>query len=318
MPPVSDSPTKPISAPERSLHQRMEALQRANDVRSARAKLKRDLKAGRQPIHELLLDPPEYLETAKVFDLLLAVPKYGRVKVNKILTHMPDLPEQDDRRHVPAPARRARRAAAPPVVSTPSDGPMPAGRAGARERVRDHRPLGGRQGDADPDAPASGSPSSRCRSRPRPVRPGPTSVTASATTSSAARNSTLGSPPVTSSSMPTIPATATARCAPSSSAGSRQGTPVVLEIEVQGARQIRGDDARRGGRVHRASGPGRAARAPRGPRDRHAGAGRRSAGDGGRRTGRPAGVHTRRRQRRPDDAPSTSWRRSCAPRWRAG
>ena len=86
MPTVSDSPAKPISAPERSLHQRMEALQRANDVRSARAKLKRDLKAGRQPIHELLLDPPEYLETAKVFDLLLAVPKYGRVKVNKILT----------------------------------------------------------------------------------------------------------------------------------------------------------------------------------------------------------------------------------------
>ena len=29
---------------------------------------------------------PAYLETAKVFDLLLAVPKYGRVKVNKILT----------------------------------------------------------------------------------------------------------------------------------------------------------------------------------------------------------------------------------------
>ena len=35
----------------------------------------------------LLLDPPEYLLTAKVFDLLLAVPKYGRVKVNRILTH---------------------------------------------------------------------------------------------------------------------------------------------------------------------------------------------------------------------------------------
>jgi hypothetical protein len=86
MPPVSDSPTKPIAAPERSLVQRMEALQRANDIRSRRAQLKRDLKAGRQPIHELLLKPPEYLETAKVFDLLLAVPKYGRVKVNKILS----------------------------------------------------------------------------------------------------------------------------------------------------------------------------------------------------------------------------------------
>jgi hypothetical protein len=63
----------------------MEALQRANDIRSRRAQLKRDLKAGRQPIDELLLRPPDYVETAKVFDLLLAVPKYGRVKVNKIL-----------------------------------------------------------------------------------------------------------------------------------------------------------------------------------------------------------------------------------------
>ena len=73
-------------APERSLTQRMDALKRANDIRTRRASLKRDLKAGRVHIHGLLLDPPEYLETAKVFDLLLAVPKYGRVKVNRILT----------------------------------------------------------------------------------------------------------------------------------------------------------------------------------------------------------------------------------------
>jgi hypothetical protein len=86
MPPVSEPLTKPAVAPERSYMQRMEALQRANDIRSRRAQLKRDLKAGRQPIDELLLAPPAYLETAKVFDLLLAVPKYGRVKVNKILT----------------------------------------------------------------------------------------------------------------------------------------------------------------------------------------------------------------------------------------
>jgi hypothetical protein len=55
--------------------------------RTRSAQLKRDLKAGRHSIHQLLLDPPEFLETAKVFDMLLAVPKYGRVKVNKILTH---------------------------------------------------------------------------------------------------------------------------------------------------------------------------------------------------------------------------------------
>jgi len=63
----------------------MDALQRANEIRTRRAQLKRDLKGGRTTIHDLLSAPPDYLETAKVFDMLLAVPKYGRVKVNKIL-----------------------------------------------------------------------------------------------------------------------------------------------------------------------------------------------------------------------------------------
>ena len=70
------------ATPERSFHQRMDALARANEIRSQRAQLKRDLKAGRHSIQQLLMDPPPYLETAKVFDMLLAVPKYGRVKVN--------------------------------------------------------------------------------------------------------------------------------------------------------------------------------------------------------------------------------------------
>ena len=43
------------------------------------------LKGSRITIDKLLLDPPAYLETAKVFDMLLAVPKYGRVKANKVL-----------------------------------------------------------------------------------------------------------------------------------------------------------------------------------------------------------------------------------------
>lgn len=71
--------------PERTNVQRMEALGRANEIRSDRAQLKRDLKSGRVNIHDILLEPPEWLETAKVFDILLATPKYGRVKVNKVL-----------------------------------------------------------------------------------------------------------------------------------------------------------------------------------------------------------------------------------------
>ena len=62
-------------------------MKRANEIRSKRARLKRDLKAGRVKFHELLLNPPEYLLTAKVFDMMLAVPKYGRVKVDRALKH---------------------------------------------------------------------------------------------------------------------------------------------------------------------------------------------------------------------------------------
>jgi hypothetical protein len=54
-------------------------------VRTRRATLKKDLKAGRSSIHALLLDPPDYVSTAKVIDMLLAVPKYGRVKAGKVL-----------------------------------------------------------------------------------------------------------------------------------------------------------------------------------------------------------------------------------------
>ena len=74
-----------VQAPVRSLDQRMEALRRANDIRVRRAQLKRDLKNGAVGIDEILRDPPEYVETAKVFDMLMAVPKFGRVKAARFL-----------------------------------------------------------------------------------------------------------------------------------------------------------------------------------------------------------------------------------------
>lgn len=75
-------------APVRSHGQRMTALENANRIRSRRSRMKRDIKAGRASAVPLLLDPPEWLETAKVFDLLLAVPKLGRVKVNRVLNRV--------------------------------------------------------------------------------------------------------------------------------------------------------------------------------------------------------------------------------------
>ena len=72
-------------APERSLDQRMEALKRANDIRVRRAQLKRELKDGSVAIEAVLRDPPPYVETAKVLDMLMAVPKFGRVKAARLL-----------------------------------------------------------------------------------------------------------------------------------------------------------------------------------------------------------------------------------------
>jgi hypothetical protein len=72
-------------APVRSLDQRMEAHRRATDNPVRRAQLKKDLKDGMVHIEAILLDPPEYVSTAKVFDKLMAVPKFGRVKAARLL-----------------------------------------------------------------------------------------------------------------------------------------------------------------------------------------------------------------------------------------
>lgn len=82
---MSPAQTSNAAVPARSHDQRMRALDAANEIRTRRAQLKKDLKAGRVHIEGLLLDPPDYVGSAKVFDLMLAVPKYGRVKVNRIL-----------------------------------------------------------------------------------------------------------------------------------------------------------------------------------------------------------------------------------------
>ena len=74
------------AVPERTHEQRLRALRRANEIRSRRAKLKRDLKAGKVKVEVILRDPPDYVMSAKAFDMIMAVPKYGRVKANKVLT----------------------------------------------------------------------------------------------------------------------------------------------------------------------------------------------------------------------------------------
>lgn len=71
-------------APERTLDQQMRALQHANEIRVARAQLKRNL-TGPSHAAALILDPPGSVTTMRAVDLLRAIPKYGLVKASRIL-----------------------------------------------------------------------------------------------------------------------------------------------------------------------------------------------------------------------------------------
>jgi hypothetical protein len=73
------------ATPDRTVEQRREALDHANEIRTKRADWKRALKVGRADPAWVILAPAPELVTMKVFDVLLAVPKVGRVKANKIM-----------------------------------------------------------------------------------------------------------------------------------------------------------------------------------------------------------------------------------------
>src|SRR6266702_7669525 len=74
-------------APGRSPEQRLRALAKANEVRLARAQLKRELAAGRIELAQVLADPPPCAQTAKVRELLLVVPRIGPARADRLLAH---------------------------------------------------------------------------------------------------------------------------------------------------------------------------------------------------------------------------------------
>lgn len=75
-----------MTVPDRSREQRLDAIKQANYIRTWRSVLKQDIKAGRVSVVDVLRDPAPEVETMAVFDLLLAAPKFGRVKVTKVLS----------------------------------------------------------------------------------------------------------------------------------------------------------------------------------------------------------------------------------------
>ncbi len=75
------------SAPGRSPEQRLRALEKANQVRRARAQLKRELAAGSLELARVIAEPPPCTQTARVRELLLVVPGIGPARASRALTH---------------------------------------------------------------------------------------------------------------------------------------------------------------------------------------------------------------------------------------
>jgi hypothetical protein len=69
--------------------QYMRALERANQVRLARAGLKRRIATGELDVTEVLLDCPWEAESMAVADLLMSQRRWGQTRCRKFLAQMP-------------------------------------------------------------------------------------------------------------------------------------------------------------------------------------------------------------------------------------
>lgn len=69
--------------------QHLRALARANEVRLARAELKRHVLAGELAAATVILDVPWAAETMSVGDLLLSQRRWGHTRVRKLLATVP-------------------------------------------------------------------------------------------------------------------------------------------------------------------------------------------------------------------------------------
>lgn len=65
--------------------QRMAAIERANEIRRARAELKRRIAQGDVPVREVILDPPMEAHSWELGDLLLAQRRWGRTRMVKFI-----------------------------------------------------------------------------------------------------------------------------------------------------------------------------------------------------------------------------------------
>lgn len=77
------------SAPIASGPQHLRALQRANEVRLARAELKRRVAEGELTASEVVLSSPWEAESMAIADLLMSQRRWGRTRCRRFLAQVP-------------------------------------------------------------------------------------------------------------------------------------------------------------------------------------------------------------------------------------
>jgi hypothetical protein len=81
---IATIPDRPLDHP-----QYMRALERANQVRLARAELKRKVAAGEIDVADVIMDCPWEAESMAVGDLLMSQRRWGQTRCRKFLVQIP-------------------------------------------------------------------------------------------------------------------------------------------------------------------------------------------------------------------------------------
>jgi len=77
------------ASPQGTRPQHLRALERANEVRLARARLKRRVAFGEIDVAEVILDCPWEAESMAVGDLLMSQRRWGQTRCRKFLVQIP-------------------------------------------------------------------------------------------------------------------------------------------------------------------------------------------------------------------------------------
>ena len=97
--------------------QYMRALERANQVRLARAELKRRVAVGEIPVADVILECPWEAESMAVADLLMSQRRWGQTRCRKFLAQVP----MSEKKTVGSMTERQRRTLATMLTSAERD-----------------------------------------------------------------------------------------------------------------------------------------------------------------------------------------------------